>query len=355
MENISVNCLTKIFSYIDDNSTFIKKYKKHKKLILGHNINEFMFVKYILPYERININKIPNINEFKIKMTKLQLKYNNSLKNIFMATKQTHFILINEFIKNNTEVYFLHDKFNKSECVYISYDDDLNSVLNFNLPNYVTCIIMNFFGVYHIINFPSYLKHLYFSNGYLLKKINNIPDNLVELKLPEYFNNIIKYPTNLIYLEYGYLYNSVINNLPSSLTCLKFGHSFNQNVDNLPYNLIHLIFGKSFNLNVDKLPKTLINVMFGEDFNKSINNLPNSINFLTFGEKFKQTIIKLPKSLKELTIYNDINISKTILVDLDKLIKIKIINPTCKEKILFNFKNISKKNKFIKNTLYIYL
>lgn len=102
-----------------------------------------------------------------------------------------------------------------------------------------------------------------------------MPYNLEKIILPNNFNNnILNYPPNIKYLDFGYSYNQPINNLSNSIEVLILHENFNSVITNLPSQLKHLtIKNKSFNIKNLKIffPNSLINLYISLNIFRLIN------------------------------------------------------------------------------------
>jgi len=141
----------------------------------------------------------------------------------------------------------------------------------------------------------------------------------------KYFNkNNVSMPA-IVYIKFGNLFNSNVDNLPRTLTCLVFGDSFNQMVDYLPDSLLHICFGHLFNNSIDKLPQHLISLTLGYHFNQEINLLPKKIKRIILGIQFNRSLDNLPISIKQMKCNG--TITKLInLINLKYLILMNIAN-----------------------------
>ena len=102
---------------------------------------------------------------------------------------------------------------------------------------------------------------------------------------------ILKYPSNLKYLTFGYDFNQDITDLPNSLERLVFGVNFNRCIDDLPDSITHLSFFVEINYLSDYY-------RFG--CNKNTDYRPSGCEI--HKSKFSQQITKLPKKITNLVL-----------------------------------------------------
>src|SRR5271170_6993460 len=76
-------------------------------------------------------------------------------------------------------------------------------------------------------------------------------------------NTIVGLPQNVTHIQFGGLFDQLVDKLHQNVTHIKFADSFNQPVDKLPQNVTHIRFGGLFNQLVDKLPQNVTHIRFG--------------------------------------------------------------------------------------------
>ena len=207
----------------------------------------------------------------------------------------------------------LHEKINKYKIVKIS--DHYENIIKKNIKK---------------IKLPNEIIALEFETTESLCGIE-IPESTLFLELPEWFDEDINYPPNLVYLKTGRCFNQSIDDLPPSLKILQLGSHFNCNLNNLPKGLEYLgIPIGSFDGKLDKLPPNLKVLDFGkeEEFDETkikLNKLPENLQVLRLPLTYNKTLKNLPVNLKKL--YLGYNYDK-------KLVKGSI--PPYLEELVFN-------------------
>ncbi len=158
------------------------------------------------------------------------------------------------------------------------------------------------------------LTHIIFSSKFV-QPIDDIiwSDNIlnIEFETNSRFNyQIDNLPINLIELKLGAGFNQPVTNLPNKLKKITFGLLFNQQIDNLPNSLTHLILDASFNQPIDNLPSNLTHLTIGNELDYTLNNLPSSLTNLVLKCKINYNFINIifPRNLIELKIIDNIEI-----------------------------------------------
>ena len=160
---------------------------------------------------------------------------------------------------------------------------------------------------------PSTVKYVKF--GKLYNQHTDIPENVEELILGNYFNSTIKFaqkskikslvlpprfnqsiiiPDGVESVKFRGKFNSAVT-FSNTIKRITFGTAFNQLV-NLPINLETVTFGSRYNQKTD-LPSNTKGVRFGRFYNQT-TVLPDSVTYAKFDYWFNNKVI-LSKNLKK--------------------------------------------------------
>nr|QFG73786.1 MAG: FNIPrepeat containing protein [Megaviridae environmental sample] len=217
------------------------------------------------------------------------------------------------------------DSHNQYECQSIKELNNSNGTLSDSVIHLK--LTRKFNSPIEDIRFNSNIKKITFhpeSKFNYVIPIQVLPCNLIELRLPRFFNKIIipgilpeslriltfghnynyeilphALPSKLYQLEFDGIFNKVIlpNILPANLKNLIFGSGFNQSIDGILPNLEILKLGVIFNQRINVLPDTLKRLTLSKHYNHSIDGIiPDVLHYLDLGCNFNQMI--LPNTLK---------------------------------------------------------
>ena len=222
------------------------------------------------------------------------------------------FINSNKYLSNHK--HFLYDKY----IFKLKYAENLDA----KYYNYIKIAKLYDFhdadislgAIFCICSKLINLKKLTINSCVLLHTLDNLPPNLIELRIglllikQRLFN---KLPSSLLTLHINvyeftnYPINYLLN-LPSNLQNLQINSSyFNEELSNLPSSLKKLIInGDIFNKPINNLPNNLTDLILKcQIFNQSLSKLPNNLQRLKlYSKHFDQSLNKLPESLTNLSI-----------------------------------------------------
>ena len=174
--------------------------------------------------------------------------------------------------------------------------------------------------------------------------VENLPDTVEILILPQYDRIIEKLPNSLIHLQLDYIDTSIIRKFPPGLTKLFFAaywvdtNTIEPNIDNIPDTVEELRLPFHFNYPVthwpanlkyldthglfkqplDNLPLGLKTLEIGCGL-RSLNNLPSSVDTLIYSMFSRVPLYNLPKTIKRLTLKY---ISRTDVLEIADTIEI---------------------------------
>ena len=159
---------------------------------------------------------------------------------------------------------------------------------------------------------PNSIEKIIFSDFFNQKLDFIFPDNLIELRLGNYFNQTIEkgdLPEGLKILKIDSTkYNKKIepNVLPNSITNLRINkYPYPIEKDMIPDSLNYLSFGPDFNQEIKEntLPTHIKTLSLGYTYNKYIkkNVLPPNLRILSLGKSYEHIInYDMPKTLEKL-------------------------------------------------------
>lgn len=214
-------------------------------------------------------------------------------------------------------------------------------------------------------NVNPFIKEIYFGNAFN-SAIENLPMNLIELKIGHGFNREILLNDNLETLSIGDMYNMDLF-LPAQIKEIVLGNSFNQNIfigreeepNKFTKEITFLGLGNSFNRPIDisecnnletinlgdafnqeiSFPRSLKTIIIGDAFNHDIEDLPPLIEILRLGSGFKSVInYGQYDSLIELTVPNTTK---------ENLTNIKRFGALIARNIRENMKDLQKVSKLL--------
>lgn len=116
--------------------------------------------------------------------------------------------------------------------------------------------------------------------------------------------NIIKELKKCNTIIINYNFNQKLNNIPNNIICIKLNNDFNQHLNNLPNSVEKIQFMGNFSQNINNLPNTTTNIKINTNYNNKIYNLPNNINIIKFyyHSKFNKKMINLSQYLLQIHI-----------------------------------------------------
>lgn len=122
-------------------------------------------------------------------------------------------------------------------------------VVNLNTHPHLTTLKINDLMRFSKFDLPPNLRSLKMSK--LSNCINRFPDSLQILKFNRRYNDpISEWPTSLVRLDCGVIWDWPLPKLPYSLTCLKLSRDFTHDIDYLPPNLTQLLVSNEVQFNI---------------------------------------------------------------------------------------------------------
>ena len=218
-----------------------------------------------------------------------------------------------DFLPENLEYIKFGCTFDKSvnllpkNLKYIVFGNMFNQPINY-LPNNIIGI-----KLFHYFNHP----------------ISNLPDSIKYLQYYLYHANPIFFPINLEQLFLPNYYNDSIDYLPDTITHLHLGNLFNQKINKLPSNLKYIIFSAYYSydiLCINLFCKSLEYVELGWKYNTLIENLFVNITELVININYSYHFKTLPTKLVRLSVNLTYNNNLLDILYLTQLNYLKIDN-----------------------------
>jgi hypothetical protein len=166
-------------------------------------------------------------------------------------------------------------------------------------PNLTHLTFSNYFN--RVVKLPMSLTHLTF--GYAFNKKVSLPMSLTHLTFGDHFNRVVSLPMSLTHLTFGYAFNKKVD-IPLKLKYLKLECNNLYLIENLPNNVEELELGEYFDLELNNLPNSVRIIKFHRNsiYDKELNNLVDSIEILQLPEDYEKKIKNIPKALKKIII-----------------------------------------------------
>ncbi len=210
----------------------------------------------------------------------------NSITHIFFGYEFNQSV---DFLPKYLEFIKFGSKFDKSvdllpnNLKYIVFGNMFNQPIN-HLPNNIIGI-----KLYHYFNHP----------------ISNLPDSTKYLQYSLYHKNPIFFPIKLEQLFLPNNYDDSIDSLPDTITHLHLGNIFNQKINKLPINLKYIIFSGFYSYDIACLNlfcKNLEYVELGWKYDIVIENLLVNITELVININYSHHYKTLPQKLVRLSV-----------------------------------------------------
>lgn len=235
------------------------------------------------------VTDVDNI-KFPASMKKLVIKNNmKSLKNINIPPSTTTLIIDDPFLSFET------------------------------IPSTIKKLVIMHFYSHNALLIPPNVTCLKCKNGYLYGTLNKIPDTItnVEIIRPIYGLQKGHIPSYVTKLTIGYLISFNKGIIPDSVTHLKllqiedssckfYIHSILHPIvpNKYPSKLLYLEFGGLFNETIrETLPDTLISLITGNEFSHSLFSfIPPSLIYLKIGKSYPYSSKDIPSTVKVLSV-----------------------------------------------------